>query len=149
MPRPLKVCQSCGRDYSPQPHGESLWRASRFCSLACRYLGQERDIESRFWSKVDTSAGLFGCWLWTGATARGYGTFGSGGQFGRNVLAHRFAWQRKNGPIPAGMVICHSCDNPPCVNPAHLWIGTHADNVADKIAKGRSRLTLTDSPRRR
>ena len=52
--------------------------------------------------------------------------------------AHRFAWYEANGPIPDGLLVLHKCDNPPCINVEHLFLGTHADNVADMVAKGRS-----------
>lgn len=58
----------------------------------------------------------------------------------RHVLAHRLAWEEAFGLIPAGMHVLHRCDNPPCINPAHLFLGTNADNIADKVSKGRSLL---------
>jgi hypothetical protein len=89
---------------------------------------------TKFYSRVDKSND---CWLWTGPRhPRGYGmTFFSG----KTAFAHRVAWTLDNGAIPDGMVICHKCDNPPCVNPGHLFIGTQADNNRDRHAKGRTK----------
>ena len=64
--------------------------------------------------------------------------FWSKGEVGKGLRAHRLAWEDVNGPIPEGMFICHRCDVPLCVNPAHLYAGTHADNMRDAIERGRT-----------
>jgi hypothetical protein len=90
----------------------------------------------RFWSRVDQSAGLFGCWPWLGyRDENGYGRVDAFGR--RRTTASRVAFELSGGVIPDGMVACHTCDNPPCCNPAHIFAGTYADNTADMVAKGR------------
>lgn len=77
------------------------------------------------------------CWEWLGGKDRhGYGQFRTEKKQ-HKTMAHRFSYEIHIGPIPDGMKVCHSCDNPSCVNPDHLWVGTQADNVRDMIAKGR------------
>jgi len=94
-----------------------------------------------FWSKVDRSGGCDACWQWVGKKdKRGYGKVCIGC---KDVLTHRLAYILTKGSIPKEMVICHTCDNPPCCNPKHLSAGTHKDNVADAIAKGRMRRNAT------
>lgn len=89
---------------------------------------------SYFWDRVDTSGD---CWLWTGAK-RNAGGYGQIVVDGRRVMTHRFAYELEYGPIPAGMVVMHSCDNPPCVRPTHLSLGSRSDNNQDRARKGRS-----------
>lgn len=89
----------------------------------------------KFWSRVDKSGD---CWEWTGCkTPQGYGLFFIKRGISQ-LRAHRISYELANGNIPEGMIICHSCDNPPCVNPDHLWAGTIIDNNLDCIKKGRN-----------
>lgn len=93
------------------------------------------------------------CHVWQGR--RDDDGYGRVSHQGREWLAHRWAWTRKHGPIPGGKQVLHHCDNPPCINDAHLWLGTQQDNIADMVAKGRAargsrnslaRLTEADIP---
>lgn len=91
----------------------------------------------RFWSNVLIDDGDK-CWPWTGYTnAQGYGRVGYRGSVG---YAHRAAWEMTSGTaIPFGGTVLHRCDNPGCVNPSHLWLGTQIENMRDKRLKGRAR----------
>lgn len=92
----------------------------------------------RILARVDKRAGPDKCWPWVGGSLNeGYGCIRLGSSHGRIVLAHRAAWAIANGPIPDGLFVLHHCDNPPCCNPAHLFLGTHQDNMDDMVAKGR------------
>lgn len=90
--------------------------------------------EIRFLGKVKKTEN--GCWEWMAyKERRGYGKFVAKGE----TLAHRFSYLIHKGEIPKEMLVCHSCDNPSCVNPEHLWLGTAMDNTKDCISKGRDR----------
>jgi hypothetical protein len=95
-------------------------------------------LMDRFWTKVDKTGD---CWMWTACRDRqGYGQIDA-------QRAHRVAYADRHGPIPAGMYVLHSCDNPPCVNPAHLRLGTHEENMREMVERARhSYLRRTHCP---
>ena len=117
----LHACRYCGNSFirsRPSANREN------FCSLACR-----------LWAGVDRSGGLDSCWPWKGALHRfGYGMIQRGK---RSDTAHRVAWEVTHGAPESGKYICHRCDNPPCCNPNHLFIGDPVDNMMDMVNKGR------------
>jgi hypothetical protein len=95
-------------------------------------MPKNSSIKERFFQKVNKTNS---CWLWTGAlSSRGYGSFGVNG---KTTAAHRYSYQMHIGEIPKGLVICHTCDTPSCVNPDHLWAGTQSENMKDMFNKNR------------
>lgn len=91
-----------------------------------------RPVEDRYWAKVTVTDG---CWGWIGATVKGYGVLNVQR---RLVYVHRLSWALHNGAIPDGMHVLHRCDNPPCSNPSHLFLGTATDNLRDAAGKFRT-----------
>lgn len=105
----------------------------------------QSDPVARFWSKVDKSGD---CWTWTaGRNDLGYGQFSYGGKGGKNVGAHRYAYMLTHGAIPEGAFVLHNCDNPSCVRPDHLRIGSQVDNMRDRSQRGRNPNALKRSCR--
>lgn len=104
--------------------------------IAVRRNRRTENVLARFWARVQCSPN--GCWIWTGQTdARSYGRFSLPRRGSGAALAHRFMWGLVYGYVPRDRNVLHHCDNPPCVRPDHLFLGTQADNVADMLRKGR------------
>lgn len=130
-----RTCQLCGAAFYQRP---AVVRrvGGRYCSRKCARQAQPTvPLNERFWAKVNQTSG---CWEWTGSrNPKGYGQIQRGGRGGGLVLTHRLSWEIHNGSIPDSLFVLHKCDNPACVRPDHLWIGSKAENTADMMAKGR------------
>jgi len=110
------LCQFCNTPF------KAIHHTYNHCSTECR-----------FWDKVE-KLGPNECWEWKAyKTQRGYGQF----KYKEGTRAHRIAWILTHGPIPKGLLLLHHCDNPPCCNPSHLFLGTQKDNIADMFNKNR------------
>lgn len=126
--RPATRCPDCQRKHKLE-HGREAMRRYRAEGRMAPVKRHERvwdeDARAAFWGQVAKGAG---CWEWTGTRSNGYGHVY---YVGWSMGAHRASWEMTHGPIPDGLVVRHRCDNPPCVRPDHLELGTHADNAHD------------------
>ncbi len=132
-------------DYAPKAAKYPRKRYGELLDILPVIQGTRR---KKFLAKIDRSAGSFGCHPWRGPRLpSGYGlTQGSVDYLGYSFLAHRVAWAIARRREPAAALILHSCDNPPCCNPAHLRSGTHQDNTHDMIKRGRANYVSSGRP---
>lgn len=125
-----RTCETCQKEFSAYV-SQVQRRGAKYCSADC-YHKAPKDQTTTFWSRVVKTEK---CWLWVGGCSEnGYGAFY---WQGKQTGAHRVSYELTHGSIASELLVLHKCDNPPCVNPDHLFLGTHQDNMTDKVLKGR------------
>lgn len=133
-------CLRCEHSWFPRSEETPVRCANCGSPYWNRKMRERNNPIEAFWRYVKKTKT---CWLWTASGSNGYGNFGAtftknGKKVKKTFQAHRFSYELHKGKIPKGMCVCHSCDNPPCVNPTHLFLGTHQANQSDMVKKGRS-----------
>jgi len=124
----------CGGKTKIATCSDGLTKRGEYRKYIQGHSSRGRTVDDRFDSKVRQQPN--GCHIWVASKdACGYGNFSTGTRW---VRAHRFSYERAYGLVPSSLYVLHKCDTPACVNPEHLFVGTQADNMQDKIAKGRS-----------
>lgn len=146
-PRIKTSCSFCKKEFLAL-RSEVVRGGGKFCTKQCGNRGSVKPLLQRFWERVDKNGPipshcpeLGPCWVWTaGKHSFGYGVI-SQGKGKTPHCTHRLSWQIHVGEIPGKFHVLHKCDNPSCVNPEHLWLGTATDNMKDMVAKGRQAKT--------
>ena len=130
-----KVCQRCNSIFMrPKNCYGSVWKTKKFCSYEC--FNSRRTIRYEAFEEKYIPEPNSGCWIWMGSlNAGGYGEFRYGT---KSIKAHRYSFFFHKGPISHGKFLLHSCDMRSCVNPDHLRVGSHVDNMSDMVKRGRS-----------
>jgi hypothetical protein len=130
-----KVCAYCGKPFDVDPKYPANFKRQKFCGNVCAQAAKKHSperVRASFWSMVDKTGD---CWLWTGyRQPDGYGQFRANSKF---YNSHKFAYELAYGPVPDGLEVMHTCDQPHCCNVAHMRLGTHLENMQDCKAKGR------------
>lgn len=130
MKRIPRACEHCSASFFADPN-EVAKGWARFCSIQCANAAKFGPPEERFWKSVNKTDD---CWLWTASLDKdGYGKFYVNG---KHIRAHAYSFTLHTGESTTGKMVCHSCDNPTCVRPDHLWLGTSKENNHDAINKG-------------
>jgi hypothetical protein len=135
-----KTCEHCGDVFSRDTRNTwAYWEKAKYCGHACAGMAHRARLEGKRLSKAETFSRWViksdGCWIWSGATDKdGYGIFSYGR---KSYRAAKLALELDGRPVPKGLYACHTCDNPPCIRPDHLYPGTPTQNMADAIARGR------------
>lgn len=131
----LRRCKICDKEFYTTPQRVKIGYG-KFCSRKCYAISITQNEPERFLRKILPEDNN-GCMLWIGLRDKdGYGKFTTLSK--KSVRAHRYMWELTNGIIPKELCVLHHCDNPPCVNPKHLFLGTNQDNANDKVIKKRS-----------
>lgn len=135
------ICARCDGKFFMFPSEVGRRGGGQYCGKRCYRDGPVTLLEERFWAGVKKTET---CWLWIKANNGGdgrthiYGVMGRGRRGEGLIRTHRYSWELHNGPIPEGLCVLHRCDEPLCIRPDHLFLGTLKDNTQDMVTKGRA-----------